>query len=112
MKAITYRSELVAITTSTRVFLSPEIATRTRGDPVQRFVLAMCLCALDAEAEDPPVPFGEQQAELYARCLLVPDDEFAALARRPDRELADRFRVPAEQIALKRADISRRPDVA
>jgi hypothetical protein len=46
-------------------------------------------------------------AELYARCMLVPEEEFERHAREPDTELARRFRVPGEQVAAKRRDIGK-----
>jgi hypothetical protein len=52
-------------------------------------------------------PYTDARAELYARCALIDDDEFARRdsADVADESLADHFGVPVEQIAAKRADL-------
>lgn len=50
--------------------------------------------------------------ELNARCLLIPDEEFALCIGETDERLAERFGVPAEQIPAKRRDMVRWPSAA
>lgn len=104
MRAISYRGELVAVTTRTRVFLAPRIAELPRGDPQLRFVAAMCLYSRDVDTREVAGPYESGDAELYARCVLLPDEEFESYLHEPDDQLAVRFRVPVEQVAAKRCD--------
>ncbi len=62
----------------------------------------------DVEIGAVPGPYDEREAELYARTLLIPDEEL----ERPldDEELAVRLDLPLEQIAARRRD--RRGDLA
>jgi hypothetical protein len=114
VRAISYRGELVGVATRSRVYLAPQIEALAPGDPKLRFVAAMCLYSRDVDEGKVPGPFTDEDAELYARCLLVPDQKFERHAREPDEELAKRFRLPIEQIVAKRGDFAnvRRPDAA
>lgn len=105
MRAISYRGELVAISTRSRVYLAPRIEALAPGDPDLRFVAAMCLYSCDVDAGDVPGPFTSSAAELYARCVLMPDEEFERHEREPDGVLARRFGVPVDQIPAKRRDL-------
>lgn len=111
VKAISYRGELVVVATRTRVYLAPRIDALAPGDPELRFVAAMCLYSRDVDEGRVPGPFTSSDAELYARCVLVPDGEFERHAHERNGELARRYGVPVEQIAAKRRDIGevRRP---
>jgi hypothetical protein len=106
VRAISYRGELVGVATRSRVYLAPEIEALAPGDPKLRFVAAMCLYSRDVDQGKVPGPFMDEDAELYARCMLVPDEEFERHACEGDGELARRFRVPADQVAAKRRDIA------
>jgi hypothetical protein len=105
VRAIIYRGELVAIATRARVHLAPEVAALLRGDPRLRFVAAMCLYSRDVDTDELAGPYRSEDAELYARCVLLPDEEFELHRREPDDRLAARFRVPVEQVRAKRNDI-------
>lgn len=111
MRAISYRGELVGVATRSRVYLAPQIEALAPGDPELRFVAAMCLYSRDVDEGEVPGPFSTCDAELFARCVLLPDEEFARLAHDLDSELASRFGVPVEQVVAKRRDIAgvRRP---
>lgn len=105
VRGIFYRGELVAVTTRARVFLVPPLAGLEAGDPRLRFVAVMCLYSRDVDTREVPGPYDDGLAELYARCVLIPDGEFRCLAAKPDERLAARFRVPVEQIVAKRRDL-------
>jgi hypothetical protein len=105
VRAITYAGELVAIATPASVHLAPEIAGLSRGDPRLRFVAAMCLYSRDLDSGELEGPYRPGDAELYARCVLLPDEEFELRWQEPDDRLAARFRVPLEQVRAKRNDI-------
>jgi hypothetical protein len=87
------------------VYLAPRIDALGVGDPELRFVAAMCLYSRDVDAGEVPGPFTSGDAELYARCVLMPDEEFERHARERDGELARSFGVPVEQVAAKRRDL-------
>jgi hypothetical protein len=93
------------------VYLAPRIDALGPGDPEMRFVAVMCLYSRDVDEGAVPGPFTSCDAELYARCVLLPDEEFGRHAREGDGELARRFGVPGEQVAAKRRDLAevRRP---
>jgi hypothetical protein len=106
VRAISYRGELVAIATRARVYLAPTVAELARGDPKLRFVAAMCLYSRDVDEGEVPGPYSDEYAELYARCVLIPDESFVAHAAEPDECLAGRFGVPFDEVAAKRRDIA------
>jgi hypothetical protein len=106
MRAISYRGELVAVTTKSRVYLAPRVSELSRGDRLLRFVAALCLYSRDVDGGAVPVPYNQPDAEFYARSLLVADDEFERFAHETDVELAARFGLPQEQIAAKRRDVA------
>jgi hypothetical protein len=67
----------------------------------------MCLYSRDVDEGKVPGPFTGSDAELYARCVLVPDEEFERHAHEGDGELAGKFGVPLAQVAAKRRDRAR-----
>lgn len=104
---VRYRGQLVAAAAPDRVYLAPSIAERAPGDPLLRFTAVMCLYVHDLESGELAGCYDDAAAELYARCVLIPDAEFLRRLRDPDRRLAHKFRVPLEQIAAKRTDLAR-----
>ncbi len=105
MQLISYNGAAVAVAGATRVWLAPAIDDLPRGHPLRRFVAAMCLCAYDARHDLVPGPYTDQRAELYARCVLLPDRAVADAARLTDAQLAARFEVPLEQARAKRSEL-------
>jgi hypothetical protein len=109
MTLITYRRRAVAIASPERFYLAPHIAQRPNGDPLKRFVCFIALHARDVltgQLPGEPHHYLPHRGERYAREALIPPHEFAALAHRPDHELAEHIGVPLEQIAHRRADIA------
>jgi hypothetical protein len=108
MTLITYRRRAVAIAGPERFYLAPHIAQRPNGDPLKRFVCFLALYARDVltgQLPGEPHHYLPHRGERYAREVLLPHDQFAAIAHEPDHELAARFRVPLEQIAHRRVDL-------
>jgi hypothetical protein len=105
MRALSYRGMLVAVATRSRVYLAPEVSALARGHPTLRFVAAMCLYSHDVDRAQVPGPYSDCAAELYARCVLIPDSEFGLHAGWSDAALAWQFGVPVEQVAAKRHDL-------
>src|SRR4051794_13245128 len=66
----------------------------------------MCLYARDVSTGEVPGPYDDAAAELYARCLLIPDDSFDRGELAADEALARNYRVPPEQISAKRTDLA------
>jgi hypothetical protein len=66
----------------------------------------MCLYSRDVDRRVVEGPYRSEDAELYARCVLLPDEEFEGCLDEPDARLAVRFRVPIEQVSAKRRDLS------
>ena len=109
MTLISYRGRAVAIAGRERFYLAPQIAQRPDGDPLKTFVCYLALYARDVlcgRLGDEPSRYLPDRAERYAReCLLAPR-AFLAHAHRTDAELAERFNVPLEQIAARRAELA------
>jgi hypothetical protein len=99
MTLIRLNGDIVATASSLRVHL-----TRALPTPQERFVHAMGMYARDVLTGELPGPYSDQEAEAYARGFLIDDATFRAHAGDTDEQLADRFTVPLEQIALKRLD--------
>lgn len=103
---ISYRREVVALATRARFYLAPEVLALSPGDPKLRFVAAMCLYSRDVDAGEVAGPYRSAEAELYARCVLLPDEELELYLHESDGQLAERFGVPIEQVTAKRVDIA------
>lgn len=106
MVAIEYRGELVALASPRRFHIvSPRLITRPAGDPELRFVAYMCACYAQVAAGDLPGPFTNTLAERWARAALIDSDALRANAGVSAVDLAQRWRVPVEQIHLARAEL-------
>jgi len=105
VELISYNCAPAAVAGATRVWLAPAIDDLPRGHPLRRFVAAMCLYAHDVPGGLVPGPYSDQRAELYARCLLLPDQAVTAATTLTDAELAERFGVPLEQARAKRGEL-------
>ena len=108
MDLISYDGAVVAVAGASRVWLAPTIDDLPPGHPLNRFVAAMCLYAHDLRRGLVPGPYTDRRAELYARCLLLPDRAVATAAGLTDAELAERFDVPLEQARAKRGELRAR----
>ena len=104
---IQYRGEVVAVAGASRFHLAPHIEAREPGDPLRAVATLMCVFAERVHAGELAGPYNDARAELYARCALIDDDEFACASAdgESDAALAARFSVPIEQIAAKRRDL-------
>lgn len=105
MDLITYEGEPVAVVRAGRAYLT--LAAEHGDWAVRAFVLAMAACALDPARIADGDPFDQAEAEFIARWLLMPNAQFARLARLPDSRLADLFGVPIAEVARKRVDLAR-----
>ncbi len=87
------------------MWLAPAIDDLPRGHPLRRFVAAMCMYAHDVRHGLVPGPYSDARAELYARCLLLPDRAAAAGADLSDKQLAEAWGMPLEQVRAKRCEL-------
>jgi hypothetical protein len=109
MTLITYRGCVAAEAGRDRFVLAPHIAQRRDGDPVKRFVCFLALYARDVlrgELPDEPRHYVPARAERYARACLLPERDLRARAHRTDRELAELFGAPVEQITARRTELT------
>jgi len=104
---IQYRGDVVAVAGASRFHLAPQIEAREPGDPLRAVVALMCVFAGRVHAGELPAPYSDARAELYARCALIDDEEFACAEAdgESDEAVAARFNVPIEQIDAKRRDL-------
>jgi hypothetical protein len=108
---IHYDGEVLGLAAGTRVRYTPALERREALEPLRtrwlkRFVFAMGLYAIDVARGRLPAPYDDARAQYFARTFLIDDDAFRRVADCSDVELADRFGVPAAQIALKRRDLA------
>lgn len=104
MRLITYNDDLVAIVSRRRVHFLPLVDELDQSAPLRRFIYLMAHYAHDVDVGELPGPYTTEAAELYARTVLIDDDELDARTGDTDEDLAEHFAVPLEQIALKRID--------
>jgi hypothetical protein len=109
VRAITYRGQALALVVDGDLALfDPQLEARGFADPLLRFVAAMCQLAMELELSLEQGPYDDERAQGFARELLMPEGEFAALAWLPDPYLATCFGVPAEQIEPRRLELGLR----
>jgi hypothetical protein len=108
MTLITYQGRAVAIAAVDRFSLAVHIDRLPDRHSLKTFVCFLVLYARDVHTGELPGDSSHYEpadGERYARAALIPAREFRALAHRPDRDLAERFGVPVEQIARRRRDL-------
>jgi hypothetical protein len=88
-----------------RVYYAPHIEVLEPDHPERRFVAALCLYSHAVDTgEAGRHRYDQGEAERFARALLIPHEAFAAIAHRPDVELAEVFGAPLDHVALRRRD--------
>ena len=105
MTLITYQRQIVAVAGADRFSLAPAIDELPDGDALKTFVCFLVLYARDVRTgalPGDPCRYLPCRGERYARAALMPAREFLTAAHRSDRELAEHFQVPLEQIARRR----------
>jgi hypothetical protein len=74
-------------------------------DVERRFAAALCLCSHAVDTDKAGrARYEQSDAERFARALLIPREEFAAISGRPDVELAETVGAPLANVALRRRD--------
>jgi hypothetical protein len=106
MQLVTYGGRpLALVVNGDLAVFDAELETHGFDDPLLRFVAAMCKLAMELERGLAEGNYDEERAQGYARELLMPEQEFAALGFLPDRYLATCFCVPPEQIPARRREL-------
>ncbi len=107
LQPITYRGRTLAAVTPERVFLGDELEDRPRGDPELTFVIYMALCAGDILNGRLPGPYTDDDARIYARTALIPDEVLERPAPAGEDRLAHGLGVPLEELRTARAEHTR-----
>ena len=102
---IRFAGRVSAVAAPGGIQLLPHIDALEEDHPSRRWVFCLCLFALDVIEERLHGSYSDTRAALFARQVLMPDDEFRSLAGYDDATLAECFNVPLEQIAEKRIDL-------
>ena len=105
MLLIRHHSRVSAVAAPGGVQLLPNIEALEEDHPVRRWVFCLCLFALDVIEQRIDGGYSDFRAAVFARHVLIPDDEFRSMAGYDDATLAEYFNVPLEQIAEKREDL-------
>lgn len=108
MRTINHRHRIAALATE-RVYYAAHIEVLEPDHPERRFVAALCLYSHAVDTGDAGrTRYEQNEAERFARALLIPGDALAAIADRPDVELAAVFGAPLDHVAMRRRDCSSR----
>src|SRR4051794_20779191 len=102
MLLIRHRDCPAAYVTPTEVQLLPRIGALEVDHPDRRWVVCLAFFAQDVLAGRQRAPYTVHRAEHFARCALMPEPQFAAVAGEGDVVLAECFNVPLEQVRERR----------
>lgn len=99
---IEYGGRIVAVAGRTRCYVAVDDLDAT----TLNFVAVMCLCKRDVDEGRLEGPFNSELAARWARLVMIGPHSFAG---RPgtDQELAERLRVPADQVTIARREFGR-----
>ena len=96
MAILYFDGQVVGLTDAELVVFSGAIEVLEPDHPRRRFVAMLAVYAVTIAEGDYPGPYRTSDAYGFARCMLMPSEEFLALAHWPDHELAERFNVPVD----------------
>ena len=103
MRLIVHRGRVAALAAE-RVYYASHIEVLEPDHPERRFVAALCLYSHAVDTGRAGRPYDQEEAEAFARALLMPPEAFAAVIAWTDLELAELFTVPLDQVARRRRD--------
>lgn len=106
MREIRLDGSVVARTACGRAILAEEIAALATADVRRRFAMAMCVYALDCDERGGSREYLDEDAEAYARELLMPKTAMLASWSESDALLAARFGVPLAQLCVRRCEVT------
>jgi hypothetical protein len=106
VRLIFHRGRLAALAAE-RVYYAPHIETLEPDHPERRFVAALCLYSHAVDADWAGCDgYDQDDAERFARALLMPAEDFDASAWLPDAELAEHFAAPMDHVSVRRSERS------
>ena len=112
MRLIIHRGRVAALAAE-RVYLAPHIEALEPDHPERRFVAALCLYSHGVDTgRTGCAVYGQEEAERFARALLMPGEAFGPVIDRSDAELAELFIAPLDAVRERRRDAqcdARRP---
>lgn len=108
VQVIIHRGRPAAAVNSERVIFAPHINALEPDHPERRFVGAMCLYSHAIRSGALSPPYDQDEAERFARELLMPTVSFLAAAGASDADLAETFTAPVDQVRARRNDTAAR----
>lgn len=103
MYVITFEGQAAAHVTAADISVADWV--QDLGDyVVGRWMVCLAVFAQSVADGRACGPFTDWRAEHFARCALMPDDEFDQVADFEDYLIAGHFDVPVQQVAAKRED--------
>lgn len=109
MAILYFDGQVVGATDGQLVVFVEAIEVLERDHPRRRFVAMLAIYAVTIAEGHYPGPYRTSDAHDFARCMLMPADEFLPLAGQADHELAEHFAVPVDQVAIHRGELLLRP---
>jgi hypothetical protein len=101
MRLIVHRQRPAAVA-GERIYFAPHIEVLESDHPERRFVAALCLYSHAVDTGQAPPRYDQREAECFARCLLMPNEEFDPVACLPDAELSELFMAPIGHVRARR----------
>ena len=105
MISVTHQGRPAAFVTRGETRFAAAIECLERDHPTRRWVACAAFFAHDVVIGRIRGPYTQRRADHFARCALLPDEDFLAVARYADALLAEHFNVPLDQVREKRADL-------
>lgn len=100
---VEYGGRIVAVAGRTRCYF----AVDNLDDATLNFVAVMCLCKHEVDEGRLEGPFNNELAAKWARLVMIGPHNLAGRMS-TDEELAERLRVPAQQVAIARREFGHR----
>jgi hypothetical protein len=104
VRTIIHRRRIAALAAE-RVYYASHIEVLEPDHPERRFVAALCLYSHAVDTGEAGCSeYDQEEAERFARALLMPADDFDVCAWLPDTALAERFVAPLDHVGLRRRE--------
>ena len=101
MRVIEHRHRVAALAAE-RVHYAAHIEVLEPDHPERQFVTALCLYSDAVDTRQAGLGFYDQEeAERFARELLMPSEEFVPVRGWRDAEVAEYFAAPLDQVAIR-----------
>ena len=105
MISVMHQGRPAAFVTRGETRFAAAVECLERDHPTRRWVACTAFFALDVLSGRIRGPYTQRRADHFARCALLPDEDFLPIAGHADALLAEHFNVPLEQVGEKRADL-------